>query len=205
MKKLFCICLISYLIVFAFPITVHSLEKEAYFAGGCFWCLEHDMEEITGVLSAKSGYAGGELKNPTYENHSGHTESVSVIYDSSIVTYDELLRGFWRNIDPLDNQGQFCDRGNSYRPIIFTQDDRQNKSAELSLKYASIELEKKVKDLKVEIQPLKEFWDAEDYHQDFAKKNSFKYNFYRFSCGRDLRLDDVWGDKARQVTSWESN
>ena len=188
--------------IFSQPSIVFSLENEAYFAGGCFWCLEHDLEEIPGVISAESGYLGGDLMNPTYENHNGHKESVSVKYDTNKITYEDLLRTYWRNIDPFDNQGQFCDRGDSYKPVIYAKDKAQNDLADKSFHQASVELRVSQEDLKVAIEPLKKFWIAEDYHQDFAKNNSVKYSFYRFSCGRDYRLDQVWGEKARTMLPW---
>ena len=145
------------LIVCCAPQGVFSLEKDAYFAGGCFWCLEHDFEEMKGVISAQSGYAGGTLLEPTYRNHEGHQESVRVKYNPDVITYEDLLRGFWRNVDPSDDGGQFCDRGDSYRPVIFPSDDQQYESAQLSIKRASSELDIPKKDLKVRINRLNKF------------------------------------------------
>ena len=193
---------VSLSLILSQPSMAFSSEKEAYFAGGCFWCLEHDLEEIPGVIRAESGYLGGDSINPNYENHKGHQESVSVKYDTNKITYEELLRAYWRNIDPFDNQGQFCDRGDSYKPMIYVEDDNQKELADKSLQLVSLELGVSQDELKVAIEPVKNFWIAEDYHQDFAKNNSVKYSFYRFSCGRDYRLDQVWGQNARTRLPW---
>ena len=181
---------------------VSALTEEAYFAGGCFWCLEHDFEEIQGVISVESGYSGGTNLNPTYEDHEGHQEAISINYNPKVVSYEELLRAYWRNIDPLDGKGQFCDRGISYIPKIFTLTPDQNELAKMSKEYASRELNQSLTSIKVDIEPFKRFWQAEDYHQNFAKNNSLKYNFYRFSCGRDLRLEEIWNNKARKMLPW---
>ena len=131
---------------------VNAFAEELILAGGCFWCLEHDLESLKGINFVQSGYSGGDLQNPTYENHEGHQEVVLVNYDSKLVTLPEILRLYFRNIDPLDGKGQF--------------------------------------------------WLAEEYHQDFAERNELKYKFYRFSCGRDQRLDKLWGDNARSANLW---
>ena len=194
----------SFILILFQPSIAFSLEKDAYFAGGCFWCLEHDLEELPGVISAESGYLGGDLLRPNYEKHNGHKESVSVKYDPAKITYMDLLRAYWRNIDPFDNEGQFCDRGDSYKPIIFLKDKNEKHLIEESFQKAAIELGVPQVDLKVEVAPFKTFWPAEGYHQDFAKKNSLKYSFYRFSCGRDDRLDKVWGENARTIVPWDN-
>ena len=169
-------------------------SEEAIFAGGCFWCLEHDIEKINGVLSVESGYSGGDISNPTYASHNGHQEVVKVVFDSDIISYGDLLKNYWINIDPFDNNGQFCDRGNSYKPIIFTSNQEQELEAKQSKKNISLSLGVALDKLKVEILDSKTFWIAEEYHQDFAFKNPLKYNFYRTSCGRDKRLKKVWGE-----------
>ena len=199
-KKIILILFIGFLLLF--PISATASVEEAIFAGGCFWCLEHDLEEINGIIDAESGYSGGKLINPNYQKHDGHQESVKVVFDNAIIEYKDLLRAYWRNIDPFDGQGQFCDRGDSYRPVIFPFTESQKREAIKSVEHASNELNKSLKDLKVEIKESTSFWIAEDYHQDFAINNSFKYNFYRYSCGRDARLDSVWGSKARSSDSW---
>jgi peptide-methionine (S)-S-oxide reductase len=176
-----------------FPLQTFAESEEAIFAGGCFWCLEHDLEELDGVVNAESGYSGGDLSNPTYENHIGHQEVVKVIFDSDIISYKDLLKQYWFNIDPFDNKGQFCDRGDSYKPVIFTSNEEQERDAKDSQENISILLNIPLEQLKVDILESKVFWLAEKYHQDFAVRNPLKYNFYRTSCGRDNRLKKVWG------------
>lgn len=192
LRKLIVISLLVQLLIIA-PAKVSAESQEAILAGGCFWCLEHDLEKLNGVISAESGYSGGDLMNPTYEKHSGHQEVVKVTFDSELISYEELLRKYWINIDPLDDKGQFCDRGNSYIPIIFTSGVDQELKAKESKEWASSILKTSMNDLNVNIKNAKTFWIAEDYHQDFAERNSIKYNFYRLSCGRDKKLKEVWG------------
>ena len=180
---------------------------EAVFAGGCFWCLEHDLEHLPGVVDAVSGYSGGSLRNPTYRQVSaggtGHQEVVRVRFDPAQLSYATLLRSYWRNVDPLDDGGQFCDRGSSYRPVIFTRGDDQQQQARASLQAAAKELKRPASELRVQIRPLQTFWPAEDYHQNYAETNAVKYNYYRWACGRDRRLDAVWGSKrARTGKAW---
>ncbi len=181
-------------ILIASPLQTFAESEEAIFAGGCFWCLEHDLEKLDGVVSAESGYSGGDLSNPTYENHSGHQEVVKVSFDPNIISYKDLLQQYWVNIDPFDNKGQFCDRGNSYKPVIFTYNQEQKSDAKKSQETISVALNIPLDQLKVDIIDSKTFWIAENYHQDFAVKNPLKYNFYRTSCGRDNRLKKVWGE-----------
>ena len=187
----FCI-LVQILIIF--PINVIAQSQEAIFAGGCFWCLEHDLEKLDGVISAESGYSGGDIINPTYENHTGHQEVVKVSFNTDITSYKDLLDRYWINIDPFDGDGQFCDRGNSYKPIIFTSNEEQKDQATESKDSISLALNIPTDQLKVEILEAKTFWIAEEYHQDYAVKNPLKYKFYRSSCGRDNRLKKVWGE-----------
>ena len=181
-------------LLIACPLQAFAKSEEAIFAGGCFWCLEHDLEKLEGVISAESGYSGGDLINPTYQNHSGHQEVVRVIFDSDIISYKELLKQYWFNIDPFDNKGQFCDRGDSYKPVIFTSNQKQKRDAKEIEETISVGLNMPLEQLKVDITDSKVFWLAENYHQDFAGKNPLKYNFYRTSCGRDNRLKKVWGE-----------
>lgn len=164
----------------------------ALFAGGCFWCVEHDFAKINGVLDVVSGYAGGSLENPTYENHPGHLEVVQVTYDPARISYADLVARYWRLIDPTDGGGQFCDRGPSYRPALFpaTPEERQIAEAGKAALDASGVLPGPVA---VEILPAARFWLAEDYHQDYAEKNPVRYRFYRNGCGRDRRVAEVWG------------
>ncbi len=192
LRQLIVICLLFQLLIFA-PAKVLAESQEAIFAGGCFWCLEHDLEKLNGVISAESGYSGGDLLNPTYKKHSGHQEVVKVTFDSKLISYEELIRNYWINIDPFDNTGQFCDRGNSYIPIIFTSGVDQGLKAKESKEWASSILKTSMDELKVSIEDAKTFWIAEGYHQNFAERNSIKYNFYRLSCGRDEKLKEVWG------------
>ena len=195
--------LLALFIIFA--ITVNptvALSDEIILAGGCFWCLEHDLEYLNGVDSVKSGYSGGDLNNPTYENHNGHQEVVLVNYDSKIVSLDEILRNYLRNIDPLDGKGQFCDRGDSYRPVMFYQDSIEKSKFNNALISASKELKVPFEKIKVEVKLKSRFWLAEDYHQNFADNNELKYKFYRYSCGRDKRLDQLWGDNSKTGKIW---
>jgi peptide-methionine (S)-S-oxide reductase len=183
-----------------------AATEEAVLAGGCFWCLEHDLEGLPGVLDVESGYSGGKGGNPTYKQVSaggtGHQEVVRVRFDNTEIRYDTLLRVYWRNIDPLDGGGQFCDRGDSYRPVIFTTSANQAVEARNSLVAAARELGKPAAAIKVAVRPLATFWPAEGYHQDYAKRNGVRYNYYRWSCGRDRRLDALWGRRARTSQRW---
>lgn len=168
----------------------------ATFAGGCFWCVEEAFDKVEGVIQTVSGFTGGHVENPSYEQvvrgDTGHAEVVQVTYDPSIVTYDVLLNTFWRNIDPLDAGGQFCDRGDSYRSAIFYHDERQRQLAEQS----KDELEEAgvlPGEIVTEIVEVGRFYPADEYHQDYYKKNGLRYNFYKFTCGRSDRLEELWG------------
>jgi peptide-methionine (S)-S-oxide reductase len=186
-----------------------AATEEAVLAGGCFWCLEHDLEGLPGVLDVTSGYSGGNLARPSYRQVSaggtGHQESVRVRFDSDRIRYETLLRAYWRNIDPFDGRGQFCDKGDSYRPVIFTGSGSQAVDARQSAIAAARELGRPVSSLKVAIKPLNRFWPAEEYHQDYAERNALKYRYYRFACGRDRRLDQVWGARARSSRPWQAS
>ena len=175
-----------------------NLEK-ATFAGGCFWCMEHPFDEIPGVVSVTSGYAGGQKKNPTYEEVSaggtGHAESVQIVYDPSRVSYEKLLNVFWHNIDPTAKDRQFCDSGHQYRSAIFYHNEEQHRLALQSK--AKLEKSKPFKGpIVTEVVPATEFYAAEDYHQHYYKKNPIRYKFYRYRCGRDERLKELWGEAA---------
>ena len=192
-------------LIIAFSILINpinTLAEELILAGGCFWCLEHDLESLKGVNFVESGYSGGSLQNPTYENHDGHQEVVLVNYDSNLVNLPEILRLYLRNIDPLDGKGQFCDRGESYRPVIFFKDAIEESDAKSALISASHELRVPLARISVELKSKGQFWLAEEYHQNFAERNELKYKFYRFSCGRDQKLDKLWGDNARSTNLW---
>jgi len=176
-----------------------SQYPTAYFAGGCFWCAESDFESVPGVVEVISGYAGGHVDNPTYEEVSsgstGHAESIEVYYDPKKVSYKDLLDVFWHSVDSTDAGGQFCDRGTQYRSEIFYANDEQEKEAEASK--AEIEKTKPFKaPIVTQIQPLKHFWPAEEYHQNFYKTHPVRYKSYRLGCGRDARMRQLWGDKA---------
>jgi peptide-methionine (S)-S-oxide reductase len=169
----------------------------ATFAGGCFWCMEQPFDALDGVVSTTSGYTGGRTVKPSYEEVSsggtGHAEAVQVVYDPTRVGYEKLLHVFWRNIDPFDARGQFCDKGTQYRSAIFVQDEEQRRLAETSKR----ELQARFKEpIVTEIVAAAEFYPAEGYHQDYYKKNPARYRFYRFGCGRDGRLKQVWGKEA---------
>ncbi len=174
--------------------------KTATFGGGCFWCLEPPFDKIEGVVATRSGYAGGSVESPSYEQVSagstGHAEVVQVVYDPTKVTYQELLDIFWVNIDPTVKDQQFCDRGSQYRSAIFYEDDEQKKLAEAS-KQKLVD-SGRFSDVYTEIVPLDVFWPAEDYHQNYYQKNPLRYKFYRFTCGRDQRLKELWGDQAKK-------
>lgn len=169
---------------------------KATFAGGCFWCMEPPYDELPGVVSTTSGYAGGEEKNPSYQQVSagitGHAEVVQVLYDPAKVGYQKLLEVFWRNIDPLVKDRQFCDTGSQYRTAIFYHDDNQKKLA-MESKLALEKSGKLKAPIVTEIVPLKQFYPAEEYHQDFYKKNPVHYKTYRLGCRRDARLHELWG------------
>lgn len=198
------LCLLLLLLAPA-PAALAATE-EAVLAGGCFWCLEHDLEELPGVLEVVSGYSGGSLERPSYRQVSaggtGHQEAVRVRFDNGKIRYATLLRAYWRNIDPFDGGGQFCDKGDSYRPVIFTGNTRQMVEARNSAVAAAKELGRPVSSLKVAIKPLNRFWPAETYHQNYAERNTLKYRYYRYACGRDRRLDQVWGARARGSQPW---
>lgn len=169
----------------------------AIFAGGCFWCTESDFEKLPGVIGAESGYTGGTKVNPTYHEVSaggtGHTEAVRVSYDPAKVSYSTLLEFFWRHIDPTVKDRQFCDVGNQYRSAIFYDSEQQHKLIDASR--AAILKAGQIKVIETQIAPAATFYPAEDYHQDYYKKNPVRYNFYRLNCGRDARIADVWGTK----------
>jgi peptide-methionine (S)-S-oxide reductase len=162
------------------------------FAGGCFWCMEADFEKLPGVTEVVSGFTGGSLPNPTYRgNHEGHYEAVRVSYDPGQVSYEELLDHFWHNVDPFDGGGQFCDRGPSYRTAIFAT------PAQMAAARASRDaIAERFPDREIatEVLPAARFWPVEEYHQDYAEKNPVRYRFYRWNCGRDQRLEQVWGE-----------
>jgi peptide-methionine (S)-S-oxide reductase len=170
---------------------------KATFAGGCFWCMQPAFDHVPGVVSTTVGYTGGQLANPTYEAVSsggtGHRESIEVVYDPARVTYERLLTIFWHNVDPTDGSGQFCDHGEQYRSAIFFHGEAQRRAAEASKQ--AIAASGRIKDpIVTDVLPASQFYPAEDYHQEYYVKSALHYKFYRFSCGRDRRLAQLWGD-----------
>jgi peptide-methionine (S)-S-oxide reductase len=172
----------------------------AIFAGGCFWCTESDFDKMPGVLSTTSGYTGGKRANPTYEQvsagNSGHIESVRVVYDPAKISYATLVDRFFRTIDPVDAGGQFCDRGDQYRSAIFVANANERRIAE-SVKTKIAGAAKLPAPIATMILPASAFYPAEGYHQDYYRKNPIRYRFYRYSCGRDARLEQLWGAKHK--------
>jgi peptide-methionine (S)-S-oxide reductase len=169
-------------------------QAVAIFAGGCFWCVEADFDKVDGVISTTSGYTGGHVPNPTYQQVSagstGHAEAVEVVYDPGKVSYEKLLDSFWHHHDPLTRNAQFCDHGAQYRPAIFYHDEEQRRLAEASRQAVQAQLKQPVQ---TEITPAGPFYKAEEYHQDYYLKNPIRYKFYRYNCGRDRRIEQVWG------------
>jgi peptide-methionine (S)-S-oxide reductase len=174
-----------------------AVTRTAVFAGGCFWCMEPPFEKLDGVSSVVSGYIGGSVRNPSYEQVSagrtGHTEAVEITYDPAKVTYAQLLDIFWHNIDPLTANAQFCDYGSQYRSEIFPANAAERAAAEASKSAIAAKLKRPIV---TEITDATTFYAAEEYHQDYYKKNPIRYKFYRTSCGRDARLKELWGDAA---------
>lgn len=173
-----------------------TLKATAVFAGGCFWCMEPPYDKLEGVISTTSGYTGGHVANPAYEAVSaggtGHVEAVRVEFDPTKVSYERLLEVFWRNIDPTDAGGQFCDRGSQYRSVIFYANEHQRVAAERSK--AALQANKPFGEPVVtEVLPAATFYPAEEYHQGYYEKNPLRYTFYRYRCGRDQRLESLWG------------
>ena len=169
---------------------------KATFAGGCFWCMEPPFDKLDGVISTTSGYTGGQTKNPSYEEVSsgvtGHAESVEIVFDPAKISYTQLLDVFWHNIDPLTLNAQFCDHGSQYRTAIFYHSEEQKRLAEASKK-ALEQSGRFTQPIVTEIVPAGEFYKAEEYHQDYYQKNPIRYKFYRYNCGRDQRLAELWG------------
>jgi peptide-methionine (S)-S-oxide reductase len=168
-------------------------QQKATFAAGCFWCVEADFDKVKGVISTTSGYTGGRVRNPTYEQVSaggtGHTEAVEIVFDPGVVSYDQLLDHFWRNVDPFAANRQFCDVGSQYRPEIFVHDEAQRTAAEASKKRIQARFSTPIV---VNVSPAAPFYRAEAYHQDYYKTHSVQYRYYRWRCGRDERLEAIW-------------
>lgn len=187
------------LVAIALLLSFSASAEKAVFAGGCFWCMEADFEKVEGVESVISGFTGGSLENPTYNgNHQGHYEAVEVTYDPTKVTYEDLLAHYWINIDPFDAEGQFCDKGHSYLSAIFVKDDTQKALAENSRETVIKRFPEQI--VVTPILSLGTFYPIkgeESYHQDYYKNNPLKYRYYRWGCGRDQRLDSIWGDSRK--------
>lgn len=174
-------------------------RAQAVFAGGCFWCIEADFDKIEGVLETTSGYIGGDVADPTYQQvvagGTGHREALQVTYDPGVVSYGDLLTAFWHSVDPTDAGGQFCDRGHSYTTAIYVLDEDQRAAAEASKAAVADDLAVEG-EIVTPIVEAAEFYQAEEYHQNYYKKNPARYQFYRWSCGRNSRVQQVWGDDA---------
>ncbi len=188
------------MLVFATLATFSGAQpksEKAVFAGGCFWCMTPPFEKLNGVEKVLAGYTGGKGANPNYENYAakGHVEAVEVTYDPSQVTYNGLLKVYWRQVNPTDSGGQFCDRGPQYRPVIFYQNDEQKKLAEESKEKLG-QSAKFDKPITTGILAATTFYPAEEYHQDYYKKHPIQYKFYRFKCGRDQFLEKIWGKSS---------
>jgi len=177
------------------PVGEANLAK-ATFAGGCFWCMEKPFDQLDGVVSTTSGYTGGDTANPTYYEVSrggtGHVEAVQVLYDPTQVSYDRLLEVFWRNVDPVDEVGQFCDKGSQYHAKIFTHDEQQQQLADQSKQALAKLPQFRQTPIATEIESAQTFYPAEEYHQDYYLKHPVRYQFYRTGCGRDARLQELW-------------
>jgi peptide-methionine (S)-S-oxide reductase len=208
------LCVLSFVLTFTSPAcaaneaieppeTASIVESDdtatAVFAGGCFWCMEKPFDELPGVISTTSGYTGGKVKNPSYMQVSGggtgHVEAVKVVYDPAQVSYDKLLEVFWHNIDPVDNRGQFCDKGHQYRSAIFYQDEQQAAAAKAS-KQQLATTKAFDQDIATETLAASVFYPAEDYHQNYYKTHPVRYKVYRYACGRDKRLEALWGQEV---------
>ena len=180
------------IIFFLLPINTHASIKSMYVAGGCFWCVEEVYEKLEGVLSVYSGYSGGHVENPTYQEvvlgNTGHIEAVEINYDSSLVNEEQLVKLLFLNIDPFDEGGQFCDRGYSYKSAFFTSDEKLKEIINDYILKIENNHNQKVQTL---VLPFKNFYLAEDYHQDYYKKNPIRYNYYKYSCGREQRIKQL--------------
>lgn len=190
LRRLICLLLLTHLSPMA-----RAESAEAIFAGGCFWCMEYEYQEMEGVNEVISGFSGGESENPSYKgDHEGHYEAVKVTYDPSVISYQELLTIFWHSIDPFDNIGQFCDKGPSYRTAIFTANSAERKLAIKGRDEVSAQFPKET--VHTEILDASNFWPVEEGHQDYYLKNPVRYKYYRWNCGRDQRLKEIWGESA---------
>ncbi len=182
------------IIVFLIHSNLNAVEnKKAYFAGGCFWCMEESFDQVKGVISTISGYSGGHLKNPTYQDviykDTGHVEAIEVVYDPNVISYEKLLDIYWKNIDPFDSAGQFCDKGKSYRSVIFFQTQLEKEFIEKSFKKLEKIFNNKIVTL---VWKFESFYPAEDYHQNYYEKNFIRYLMYKKGCKREETLEKIW-------------
>ena len=189
MSRMLIAATLAVLAAVATPAAAQQTQS-AIFAGGCFWCIESDMDKVPGVTATTSGYSGGTLQNPTYPNHEGHREVLKVDFDPSKVSYQQLVDIFFRSVDPTDAGGQFCDRGHAYTTAIYAANGEQKQAAEKAKSVAQAELGKPVV---TPVEMAGTFWPAEEYHQDYYIKNPLRYKYYRYRCGRDERLEEIWG------------
>jgi peptide-methionine (S)-S-oxide reductase len=200
MSRIYYILVAAFVIAGASATASYAEEQTATFAGGCFWCSESDFEKLDGVISVTSGYIGGHQKNPTYKQvsagNTGHTEGVQIIFDQQVVSYSSLLEHFWKSIDPIDAGGQFCDRGQQYRSEIFYHSEEQRQAAEKSLDILGDSATLGAP-IATKLTAASIFYPAEDYHQDYYIKNPLRYKYYRWGCGRDQRLEELWGKGPR--------
>ena len=191
--------IVMFILTWIFP--GQSFAAKTVLAGGCFWCMESDFEKLKGVTDVVSGFTGGKIENPTYNgNHEGHYEAVEITYDPKLVSYRELLDYYWVNIDPFDDKGQFCDKGHSYLSAIFVANNEERKIAEETKQQVIKQFPGK--NVVTPILDASKFYPIkgdESYHQDFYKKSPVRYKFYRWNCGRDKRLEEIWGDKASHL------
>jgi len=187
--------ILCFLLLTTLPLVSQAEPAKAYFAGGCFWCMESNYQDLEGVLDVVSGFTGGELKNPSYKgSHQGHYEAVEVTYDPAVISYDELLTLFWHGIDPFDSKGQFCDKGPSYRSAVFTSNNAERKLANKSRDEVNARFPDQA--VATEILDAGAFWPVEEGHQDYYMKNPVRYKYYRWNCGRDQRVKEIWGEDA---------
>ncbi|MBE9540052.1 MAG: peptide-methionine (S)-S-oxide reductase MsrA [Proteobacteria bacterium] len=190
LKKLICLVLLMNV-----PMLALAESAEAIFAGGCFWCMEYEYQDLEGVSDVVSGFSGGESENPSYKgNHKGHYEAIKVTYDPTVISYQDLLTIFWRSIDPFDNKGQFCDKGPSYRTAVFPANSAERELATEGRDAVSTQFPEET--VYTEILDASAFWPVEEGHQDYYLKNPVRYKYYRWNCGRDQRLKEIWGENA---------
>ena len=199
MKRVIWGCVLGLLLTLGLVPTALADNAKATFAGGCFWCMEHPFDELPGVSATVSGYMGGNVIDPTYgqvsSGRTGHLEVMQVAYDPTLVDYDNLLEVFWKNVDPFDGAGQFCDRGSQYQSAIFYHSDEQRQQALASKQALEASLDNGQPAVTA-VRPAQEFYPAEDYHQDYYQTHPVRYRVYRFGCGRDRRLAEIWGEPS---------